>query len=165
MPSFPPIDLNCHRPRFWPDDFVKLVTAVRARLQRKKSGGTRLPQVPPRMIQVPAAWFEVPFEKALKMSIRPPTSLLTRRKEITLRFVFPRVLFEDLMAPLSDTDVGCLRRTKGPNPELIPTKKTATTSWFTYLVRKGSVSDKSFDSTIATQPLWQGVGLAALAYV
>ena len=88
------------------------------------------------MISVPAAWFEIPFEKMLKKSIRPPTAL-TRRKEITLRLVFPRVLFEELMAPLSEADVNSIARTTGDNPALVPTKKTTSTNWFQYLVRKG----------------------------
>ena len=58
--------------------------------------------------------------------------------------VFPRVLFEELMAPLSETDVSTIERTEGTTPSLIPTKTTAATRWFTYLVRKGSVSDKLF---------------------
>ena len=95
------------------------------------------------MISVPAAWFEIPFEKMLKKAIRPPTAL-TRRKEITLKQVFPRVLFEELMAPLSETDVSEIARTTGTPPQLIPTKRTACTSWFTYVVRRGSVSDKLF---------------------
>ena len=124
-------------------------------------GGTRVPTVPPRLIQVPAAWFEIPFEKALKKSIRPPTAQ-TRRKEITLKMVFPRVLFEELMASLSERDVPEITRTEGPNPQLIPTKTTAATRWFTYLVRKGSVSDKlfRFHERDPASPARRGTGCA-----
>ena len=48
------------------------------------------------------------------------------------------------MAPLTEMDVSTIERTTGASPALVPTKKTAKTHWFQYLIRKGSVSDKLF---------------------
>ena len=116
------------------------------------------------MISVPAAWFERPFDKVLKKVIRPPTAR-TRREEITIRLVFPRVLFEELMVPLTTADVDMIQRTSGDNPQLIATKKTAATEWFVCTSSaRGPFRTSCSGSSCATQRLRAGVELAALVH-
>jgi len=92
------------------------------------------------MILVPAAWFKVPFEKSILKVVRPPT-MTTRRVEMMVKVPLPRVLFEELMAPLTESDVEGLKRASG---QLVPTTTTLRTHQFNYLVKRGSVSDRLF---------------------
>ena len=79
----------------------------------------------------------------MKKLVRPPTGK-TRRKELTIQTVFPLELFEELMAPLTTTDVPELRREEDDPKSLIPTSRTAQTKWFKYVMRKGKVTEKLF---------------------
>jgi len=54
----------------------------------------------------------------------------------------PRVVFQEIMAPLTIEDCALMKR--DANGDLEPTKTTAALNYYKYEIRKGSVSDKLF---------------------
>ena len=107
------------------------------RRSSKKLGGNI---VPPKMVTVPASWFTIPMQKSIAKSISPPTALM-RRKETQVRAPLPLELFEEFMSPMLEGDVQGLVRRDGA---LQPTKTTKARQTWSYLIKKGSVSDRLF---------------------
>lgn len=54
----------------------------------------------------------------------------------------PREVFEEIMSPLTTDDCSALNRDAAGHLE--PTRTTAALNYFTYEIRKGSVSDRLF---------------------
>jgi len=89
----------------------------------------------------PTRWFRDPLDKAIKKLVRPSTAL-TRRKTVCIKMSMPREVFEEFMAPLTADDAEGLRR--GPDGSLLPTSKTSALNKYSYILKRGSVTDKLF---------------------
>jgi hypothetical protein len=90
----------------------------------------------------PTSWFRDPLDAAIKNAVKPAT-MLTRRKEISIKMQLPRSVFEDFLSPLTEGDAEGLKRDEATGL-LIPTKVTAAVRTYKYLIKRGSVSDRLF---------------------
>ena len=91
---------------------------------------------------VPTSWFRDPLDQAIRKLVRPST-MLTRRKELTILKELPREVFEDFMSTLSEGDAEGLARDL-VTQKLVPTTTTAALHHFKYVIKRWSVSDKLF---------------------
>ena len=93
---------------------------------------------------MPSSWFLDPFWAKIRKMVRPSTCL-TRRKELMVEMSMPRETFEEIMAPVKEGEVEDLKRDPETNL-LIPTSDSTTTlNKFTYMIRRGGVSDRLFN--------------------
>ena len=89
----------------------------------------------------PTSWWTKPFFAAVKKLVRPATAN-RRRKQLIIKMQMPREVFEEIMSPLTTDDCSALKRDAAGHLE--PTRTTAALNYFTYEIRKGSVSDRLF---------------------
>ena len=147
--AFPPQSaaslMRCSpRPVLWGTDF-RLSKLARQTAQMPppdfRAPSQLATPVPAGTIGMPLCWFMDPFWAALKKKIRPATSL-TRRKQITLHFPMPLEGFEELLSALPDGCTPGLLR--GVDGSLEPTKRSAASQVYHYLLQKASLIDKVF---------------------
>jgi hypothetical protein len=89
----------------------------------------------------PTSWWTKPFYAALKKLVRPATAN-RRRKELSIKMQMPRAVFEEILAPLTPED--CNELKCDADGHLLPTKTTGALNYFTYVIKKGSVTDRLF---------------------
>ena len=109
------------------------------------------------MVSVVRDWFLKPAYTSLRTIMRPPTARSTRRlQEVKVRM--PLECFNDLMRPYeSDPSVGVKRTEDGAALE--PTRSTATSNWYEYLLNKPTKYDAMFaleKADIKSQPRSHG---------
>ena len=75
------------------------------------------------------------------MLVRPATAN-RRRKELKIKMQMPRAVFEEIMVPVTPDD--CKEMKRDADGHLMPTKVTGALNYFTYAIKKGSVTDRLF---------------------
>ena len=105
-----------------------------------RPASTPAPASPPD-VSVSAEWFEMPLVKALQKTMRPPTAL-SRRKQITIKMMFPKESFDRFVQPLQESDCAELSRAADGRP--LPTKESKVLRRYNFKISKPSALDRLF---------------------
>ena len=115
--------------------------AVAARMVAKRLKPRRTTWRDRPRISLPEHWFLDPLYADLRSKMHPPTSKMTRRL-ISVSRPMPIELFYKFMAPLEDNAQEMIERDE--SGMLTPTRKTASTDWYEYLLCRPTAYDKMF---------------------